>query len=128
MNQSTPEYWLSTADYDIVSAKVMQQGGRYLYVGFLCHLTAEKSLKAVIAKDGTIPLKIHTLTLLAEMAGLKDTLSAEQKILLNELHPLHIEARYPVYKEQIAALLNKKYCADLIVRTEAFLQWIKQQL
>jgi HEPN domain-containing protein len=62
MSANTPEYWLDMAEYDIESAKVMQKGGRYLYVGFLCHIMAEKSLKAVIAKDGTTPLKIHTLT------------------------------------------------------------------
>jgi HEPN domain-containing protein len=128
MSANTPEYWLDLALYDIESAKVMQEGGRYLYVGFLCHITAEKLLKTVIAKDGTTPLKIHTLARLAELAGLKDILSDEQKNLLNELHPLNIEARYPSYKDKIMAILNREYCEKLIDRTEAFLLWIKEQL
>ena len=115
------------AEYDIESAKVMQNGGRYLYVGFLCHLTAEKSLKAVIAKNGTIPMKTHTLTRLAELAGLKDILTYEQKALLNELHPLNIEARYSAYKDKIAETLNSGYCENLIKRTEVFLSWIKHR-
>ncbi|MCL2083394.1 MAG: HEPN domain-containing protein [Oscillospiraceae bacterium] len=124
---NTPKYWIDTAEYDIESAKVMQKGGRYLYVGFLCHLTTEKALKSVIAKDGTTPLKIHTLTRLAELAGLKDILTEEQKALLNELHPLNIEARYPAYKDKIAEILSCEYCEKLIERTEVFLTWIKQQ-
>jgi HEPN domain-containing protein len=128
MNEDTLGYWLDMAEYDIESAKVMQNGGRFLYVGFLCHLTAEKSIKAIIARDGTIPMKTHTLTRLAELAEVKDILSDEQKALLDELHPLNIEARYSAYKDKIAEILNQEYCDSLIKRTEAFLSWIKQQL
>ena len=128
MGMNKPEYWIEMAEYDIDSAKVMQQGGRYLYVGFLCHLTAEKALKAIISNDGTTPLKIHTLARLAELAGMKDKLTCEQKMLLSELHPLNIEARYSAYKDKIAEILNQEYCEKLIERTEAFLTWIKQKL
>jgi HEPN domain-containing protein len=127
MNESKKDYWIDMADYDIESAKVMQKGGRYLYVGFLCHLTAEKCLKAIIAKDGTMPLKTHTLTRLADLAGLKDTLEDKYKSLLDELHPLNIEARYSAYKDKIAEILNREYCENLIERTEDFLLWIKSQ-
>jgi HEPN domain-containing protein len=57
-------YWLELADYDIETAKVMLSGRRYLYVGFMCHQTIEKALKAGIARDcavGEIPPKIHHL-------------------------------------------------------------------
>ena len=128
MGMNKPDYWLEMAEYDIDSAKVMQQGGRYLYVGFLCHLTAEKALKAIISSKGTTPLKIHTLTRLAELAGVKDKLTSEQKTLLGELHPLNIEARYSAYKDKIAEILNREYCEKLIERTEAFFAWIKQEL
>ena len=128
MGMNKPEYWIEMAEYDIDSAKVMQQGCRYLYVGFLCHLTAEKALKAIVSKDGTTPLKIHTLARLAELAGVKDKLTSEQKILLGELHPLNIEARYSVYKDKIAEILNREYCEKLIERTEVFLTWIKKEL
>ena len=45
------EYWLELADYDLQTAKVMLTGERYLYVGFMCHQTIEKAIKAVIAWD-----------------------------------------------------------------------------
>jgi len=97
-------------------------------VGFMCHLAIEKGLKAVIAKDGAIPPKIHTLARIAELAGLADSLTDEQKMLLAELQPLNIEARYPSNKDEVVKLLNGKYCKELITRTEEFLQWIKLQL
>ena len=32
------KYWKELADYDIETAEVMYNGGRWLYVGFMCHL------------------------------------------------------------------------------------------
>jgi hypothetical protein len=51
-----------------------------------------------------------------------------QKSLLSDLNPLNIEARYPEYKNNIAATLTKDYCENLLKETEVFLCWIKQQL
>ena len=128
MNEDKSGYWLEIAEYDLETAKAMQKTGRYLYVGFMCHQVVEKSLKAVIAKNGIMPPKVHALVRLAELSGLATTLSSEQKSLLNELLPLNIEARYPSYKEKLSASLNEQYCADLVIKTEALLSWIKQQL
>lgn len=103
------EYWLDLADYDLETAKAMLQTKRYLYVGFMCHQTIEKALKAVIARDcaeGEIPPKIHHLLKLADRAGLFAKMSAEQQAFIKELNPLNIEAWYPEYKETIAAGLT----------------------
>lgn len=40
------EYRLELAEYDLETAKVMLEGRRYLYVGFMCHQVVEKALKA----------------------------------------------------------------------------------
>ena len=37
------KYWKELADYDIETAEVMYNGGRWLYVGFMCHLVIEKN-------------------------------------------------------------------------------------
>jgi len=44
------EYWLDIAHYDLVSAKAMLESKRFLYVGFLCHQTVEKCLKAFFSQ------------------------------------------------------------------------------
>ena len=43
-------YWLDLADYDLETAKAMLNSGRFLYVGFMCHQTIEKALKAMYCK------------------------------------------------------------------------------
>jgi len=45
------EYWLDIAHYDLVSAKAMLESKRFLYVGFLCHQTVEKCLKAFSVRN-----------------------------------------------------------------------------
>lgn len=128
---SKVEYWFSMADYDFETAKAMLETKRYLYVGFMCHQTIEKALKAIIARDcaeGEIPPKIHDLTKLSVRAKLIDVMSDEQQDFLEELNPLNIEARYPENKERVAQTLNNAACQTLIMRTEGLVCWIKEQL
>ncbi|HMT12966.1 MAG TPA: HEPN domain-containing protein, partial [Ignavibacteria bacterium] len=46
MESNKIKYWTELSDYDIESARVMLEGKRYLYVGFMCHQAIEKILKA----------------------------------------------------------------------------------
>jgi len=130
MNESV-QYWLDMTDYDIQTAKVMLDSGRYLYVGFMCHQVIEKALKAVIARDckeGEIPPKIHNLIKLINKAGLYEKMSTEQLEFIDEMNPLNVEARYPDYKNRVAANLSADSCKQIIEGTEELLCWIKQQL
>jgi len=124
-------YWTKLADYDIETARAMLITGRFLYVGFMCHQTIEKALKAVIARDcseGEIPPKIHHLLKLADKAGVFNAMSPEQQSFIKELNPINVEARYPEYKDGIVAGLDKEICEELITGTEELLCWIKKQL
>ena len=130
MNERT-EYWLGLAEYDLETAKAMFQTKRYLYVGFMCHQTIEKALKAVIAQDcaaGEMPPKTHHLLKLADRAGFFQKMSEGQQTFIKELNPMHIEARYPEYKETIAAGLTGEICRGFLAETEEMLCWIRQQL
>jgi len=44
MNKSA-KYWLDLSEYDFETAQAMLQSKRFLYVGFMCHQSIEKSLK-----------------------------------------------------------------------------------
>ncbi|MCL2446266.1 MAG: HEPN domain-containing protein [Oscillospiraceae bacterium] len=128
---SKAQYWLDLADYDLETAQAMLKTKRYLYVGFMCHQTIEKALKAVIAKDcadGDTPPKIHDLTKLSVRANMLEAMSDEQQDFIEKLNPLNIQARYPEHKERLAMALDKGICQDLISSTEDFLCWIKEQL
>ena len=125
------EYWIDLAEYDLETARVMLSRERYLYVGFMCHQTIEKALKAVIARDcaeGEIPPKIHNLFKLTGKSGLYNRMSEEQLGFIDSINPLNIEARYPEYKEEIAETLSKAICEKIIKETEELLCWIKEQL
>ena len=121
-------YWLELCDDDLRAAKNLLASKDYLWMGFICHLIAEKALKAALANVTDEVPKIHHLLKLANMANINDDLSESQKNLLSKLMPLQLEARYPEHKAKISATLTGDYCADLLKETEGFLCWIKVRL
>ncbi len=119
-------YWIDLADYDLAVARTMLKGGHRLYVGFMCHQVAEKSLKGLhLLVQRCSPPYIHALVKLAQLVECYGDLSEENRELLNILEPLNIEARYPDEKRKILQSLTKQRCRELIERTEQFLQWIR---
>ena len=122
-------YWIEMSDYDFDTAKAMLETKRYLYVAFMCHQTIEKILKAywsnVLEEP---PLKIHSLSRLAEKSGLDKDMSEEQTDFIDELEPLNIEARYPSYKERLMRSLSHNRCKELIEQTDKLRTWIKSKL
>jgi len=123
------KYWVEISDYDFETAKAMLQTKRYLYVGFMCHQAVEKILKAyyVFTKDSQSKFT-HRLTYLTEATGLEELLSDEQKLFIDELEPLNIEARYPTYKDKLFKKLNLEKCRNILENTEEFIRWIKKKL
>jgi len=123
------EYWLEMSDEDLNVANTMLKNKHYLYMGFMCHLTIEKALKAVITQvTGEIPPKSHHLTELAEKAQIHDQMNTDQQSFLLLLNPLNIEGRYPEYKSNIANILTEEKCISILKETEELLCWIKKQL
>lgn len=122
-------YWIEMSDYDLETADAMLLTGRYLYVGFMCHQTIEKILKAYWTNYLTeIPLKIHSLSRLAEKTGLDKELSDVQLDFIDRLEPLNIEARYPSYKERLMKSLTQEHCRWLLEQTKELQSWIKNKL
>ncbi|WP_444329493.1 HEPN domain-containing protein [Paraprevotella clara] len=122
-------YWIEMSDYDFDTANAMLTTKRYLYVGFMCHQVIEKILKAywsnVLEEP---PLKIHSLSRLAEKSGLDKDMSEGQLDFIDELEPLNIEARYPSYKERLLKSLTADRCIELIKQTDELRIWIKSKL
>ena len=122
-------YWIEMSDYDLETAEAMLATGRYLYVGFMCHQTIEKILKARWSNRlEELPLKIHSLSRLAERTGLDKELPEERMGFIDRLETLNIEARYPSYKERLMKSLTKEYCKWLLAQTKDLQQWIKDRL
>ena len=117
------------AVYDLETARAMLSTGRYLYVGFMCHQTVEKSLKAYywhsILQE---PPFTHNLLLLAEQSNLKVHLTDEMSKLFARLMPLNIQARYPQDRDELLKVLDDKVCEDIVKQTEEFFAWINRLL
>ena len=122
-------YWIEMSDYDLETASAMLAARRYLYVGFMCHQTIEKILKAHWTNClEEVPLKIHSLLRLAEKTGVAREMTEEQLRFIDILEPLNIEARYPSYKERLMKSLTQEYCQQLLEKTKDLQKWIKNKL
>lgn len=123
------EYWLELSDYDFETAEAMLNSQRFLYVGFMCHQSVEKMLKAVFVKKfEEIPPFTHSLSQLLKNLDFENIMSEKQLGIIDKLEPLNIETRYPTYKEELFRLLTKEYCNTIFSETQELLKWIKAQL
>ncbi len=123
------QYWLDLSDYDLQTAEAMLLSGRYLYVGFMCHQTIEKALKAYYSYiHNEIPPFSHSLSFLAKKAGIYEEFTEGQKDFIDQLEPLNIEARYPSYKERLLKSLTHEKCEGLLSGTKNIQGWIKTKL
>ena len=121
------KYWMDIAHYDLISAKAMLEAKRFLYVGFLCHQTVEKCLKAYFWHTRhSEPPYTHNLLILSEKSGFDANLSEEDVAFFNELMPLNIQARYPEDKDLLVKALNAKKCRALYLKTKDFFLWTKK--
>lgn len=128
MNEKV-KYWLDLSDYDYDTALAMQQSGRYLYVGFMCHQTIEKILKAYFNSVNTESAPYsHSLSYLAKKAGIYDSFTDAYKDFIDLLEPLKIEARYPSHKEKLLQGLTKGKCEEILKNTNELQSWIKAKL
>ena len=123
------KYWLNIVDDDLDTAEYLFQGGRWLYVAFMCHQVIEKALKAYWSSiNDDDPPYTHSHIKLMEGCGLKDELNEEQLRFIAMMVPMNIEARYPQYKQNVAATLNEKACSYILDQTKQIYQWILQKL
>lgn len=74
------------------------------------------------------PLKIHSLSRLAEKTALEPNMTEQQLELIDSLEPLNIEARYPSYKERLMKSLTAEKCDELLKQTKELQIWIKSKL
>jgi HEPN domain-containing protein len=121
-------YWINSAEDNLITAKDNFFQKHFLFSAFLCHLKIEKGLKAIIAQKELFPPKVHNLLKLAVLSNLEPILTVEQKDILEILTPFNIEARYPSYKKTVSEILDENTCHSIILQTEELFIWIKNKL
>ena len=122
------QYWLSLVAEDLDLGEFLCQNGRWLYAAFMCHQVIEKVLKAYwTATREDVPPYIHEHKRLAELCGLYQQMTSEQRRFLQEIRLMNIEARYPDYKRSIANMLNEEKTRQIVEQTKQMQQWILQK-
>ncbi len=122
-------YWMELAEYDLETAKAMLRTERYLYVGFMAHQVAEKSLKALYWKrTESEPPYTHDLWKLIRNMDLVIDASVGFSELIDQLQPLNIEARYPQDRERLITYLTRERCITLLRYVEGLMAWIQSKL
>lgn len=102
------ESFKESAEYDLKTAENMLNDGRYIYVIFMCHLSIEKILKAIVAQTANrIPPKTHNLIYLIKLANLR--LPQNLFDFITKINNASIVTRYP---EDFSELI-KAYPKDI---------------
>ena len=119
--------WLKQAKYDIDTAKAMLDKGRYIYCVFMCHLSIEKSLKALYVKvlNENSP-KIHSLVYLAQRTKVK--LSAQIRDFLESLDEISVPTRYPEDLEKLLKDYGKSRTKIVFVKSREVLKCLEKEL
>ena len=123
------QYWVELSDYDLETAEALFQSQRFLYVGFMCHQSIEKILKAyfIHRTNDTAPYS-HSLSFIAKKGGYYSDFNNTQKNFIDQLEPLNIETRYPLNKERLLKSLDQVTCKQLLSKTRELQSWIKKKL
>lgn len=122
------KYWLDLSNYDFITAKFMLKTKRYPYCLFMCHLSVEKLLKALMVKiTGKHAPYSHNLVDLAKRTGIEFK-KEEYKMLLSDLTEFNLEARYPEWQKKFYLRCSKQYTDDYFQKTKKFQKWLKKYL
>lgn len=121
---SEQSLWWIQSQADLKTAQDDFRSGNYYATTLFCQQAAEKALKAVIANQGKIPQKTHSLPELAAIAGIK-----ELRAPLAALNPWQTLSRYPDISGKAPVQLIKKPDAEgAIKNAKEVLEWIQKLL
>ncbi|MDR0937393.1 MAG: HEPN domain-containing protein [Oscillospiraceae bacterium] len=121
------EFWLETADYDLITADAMFSTGRWLYVSFMCQQAIEKLVKGlhILYIDDNIP-RIHDIyRVFARFEPqLPVPLDDTRRELFDRLSKFYLNGRYPQSKQRLSETLDKDISENLIKQTKEAYQWL----
>ncbi|MDR2132707.1 MAG: HEPN domain-containing protein [Clostridiales Family XIII bacterium] len=125
--QEKYEYWLDTAQYDLDTAEAMLNGGRWLYVVFMCQQAIEKLVKGlyILYADDNVP-KTHNIRVIIEKfeALLPEAPTDERLNLFDDLTVHYLNGRYADYKEKLSERLNEGTAKGFLGRRKETFAWL----
>jgi HEPN domain-containing protein len=122
MNKLAKNFLLSS-EYDIETARHLLKTKRYIYVIFMCHLSVEKMLKAILSKiQNEHPPKVHNLLHLADLCKLE--IPEKHQTIIKYLNTVSIPTRYPEDVSKMAKQFNQQVATRYFSMTKEFLKWL----
>lgn len=128
-NINLMEYWINSSDRDYESMKKNFEIKQYTWALFIGHLTIEKLLKGLYAKNNTdnpYTIKSHNLLALAQKCNIELTDKQVQKLKI--ITQFNISARYEDYKNEFYDLCTEEYTTEQINNIEEVRTWLKELL
>lgn len=118
-------YWQQSAERSWGTARDLYKTKRYDACLFFCHLTIEKSLKAlVVLNTRQAAPYTHDLIVLARAAGIQ--ISYTQEELLRAITTFNISGRYDDYKFQFYKKATSSYTKKYLNATEQLYLWLQK--
>ena len=122
--QKQIDYWINSAEDDIVTANLLIQEKRTLHGLFFCHLVIEKAIKALFVKvTEEVAPRSHNLVYLSEKAELD--FDDETQIFIGILMKYQLQGRYPDYNPIVPDQIRVD---EYLKKTKELLQWLKMKL
>ena len=122
-------YWIKSSEEDNKVMKVLFENKKNSYALFFGHLSIEKLIKALYAKNNKnnpYAPKSHDLLYLAKKSNLD--MNEDQEDLLDTITKFNISARYDIYKNEFSKKCTDEYTKKQISNIKEVRRWLKEQL
>ncbi len=122
------EYWKKAALLDLQSAiDIFESGKNFHFCLFLCHLSVEKMMKALVVKStNDFPPTTHNLLRLAELSKLNcDDMTLT---ILEELSQYQLSTRYPDELFSLHKLATKEFTMAKLEKVKEVFEWLTSNL
>ncbi len=124
MRKDTKNF-IKSAEYDLKTAEFMLSSERYIYVIFMCHLSLEKILKAIVAETTQkIPPKSHNLIYLLKLGNIK--LPPESFDFIAKINNVSIITRYPEDFSKILEAYPENVAEEYLSKTKETHECLKE--
>ena len=125
--QEKYEHWLDIAQYDLETACSMLNGGRWLYVVFMCQQAVEKLVKGLytLYLDDNIP-RIHSIRTIIERFEdkLPVAISDDMHSFFDTLSTYYLINRYPDFISKMSSQINETEATKTLSKTKEVFSWL----
>jgi HEPN domain-containing protein len=118
------ENFITSSEYDFQTATAMFESGRYIYVVFMCHISIEKRLKAIVSEaTQNIPPKTHNLIYLIKLGEVN--LPPDLFDFVAKLNNASIITRYPEDFRKLLEVFPQDIAKEYLITTQKVIEWLK---